>query len=414
MKFDQCVNHVDKDESRKDLKGLGDRNRSQVDFGRHIVTLLPRFIDLPPDEVEQGMGFFLKTVGEFNQANRTYLAALSEGGKLKGNAYEWCAEGIEPQIKDMGKLLLDVFTWKWDEFLRFESINIPRVSDLPPEASVEREILQALGIQSLLLIPLSLGGVCAGLMGLESVGAEKAWAEEEIGLLKGAGEAILSLLSHKQAETSLKDSLRQIERIKKEWEAAADSLSDLVFLLDSESRIIRANRAVEKWSLCSVVDVRGRKVHDLLHPNCPGPACTFETYLSQACGKLAEGHSVRWEFADRVLKRYLSIQVRPVWAKTEGKTEISFAVVTMNDTTQYKKREKGWEKLIRELEDSLAKRKSLYGTLPICASCKKIRDEDGNWKEIEGYIGGRTEAQFSHGFCPECAKRLYPDFFKEA
>lgn len=54
--------------------------------------------------------------------------------------------------------------------------------------------------------------------------------------------------------------------------------------------------------------------------------------------------------------------------------------------------------------------KYLQGTLAVCASCKKIRDDKGNWHQIESYIHERTEANFSHGICPECAEALYPDF----
>jgi hypothetical protein len=52
----------------------------------------------------------------------------------------------------------------------------------------------------------------------------------------------------------------------------------------------------------------------------------------------------------------------------------------------------------------------LEGILPVCASCKKIRDETGNWQVIESYIRDRSAAEFSHGICPECAAKLYPDF----
>jgi hypothetical protein len=54
--------------------------------------------------------------------------------------------------------------------------------------------------------------------------------------------------------------------------------------------------------------------------------------------------------------------------------------------------------------------KYLEGILPVCASCKKIRDEKNNWHQIESYIHERSDAEFSHGICPECAKKLYPDF----
>ena len=66
------------------------------------------------------------------------------------------------------------------------------------------------------------------------------------------------------------------------------------------------------------------------------------------------------------------------------------------------------EKLIQELQDALAKIKALRGLIPICASCKKIRDDKGYWGQIEVYIRDHSEAEFTHGICPECLKKLYP------
>ena len=67
----------------------------------------------------------------------------------------------------------------------------------------------------------------------------------------------------------------------------------------------------------------------------------------------------------------------------------------------------------RKLQISLKKIKTLSGFLPICASCKKIRDDKGYWNKIESYIAQHSEAEFSHSFCPECLKKLYPEFYDE-
>ncbi|HOD64687.1 MAG TPA: hypothetical protein PKO04_10525, partial [Smithellaceae bacterium] len=67
------------------------------------------------------------------------------------------------------------------------------------------------------------------------------------------------------------------------------------------------------------------------------------------------------------------------------------------------------EKLIGELQNALQEVKTLTGLLPICASCKKIRNDQGYWEKIERYIGERSSVRFSHGICPECAQKLYPD-----
>ncbi len=74
------------------------------------------------------------------------------------------------------------------------------------------------------------------------------------------------------------------------------------------------------------------------------------------------------------------------------------------------------KQLVEELQDAVARVKILRGLLPICASCKKIRDDKGYWNELETFIAENSEADFSHGICPECARRLYPgweDFDKQ-
>lgn len=69
--------------------------------------------------------------------------------------------------------------------------------------------------------------------------------------------------------------------------------------------------------------------------------------------------------------------------------------------------------LTRELSAALEKVKQLSGLLPICASCKRIRNDDGYWIQIERYIRDHSEAEFSHGICEECARRIYPECFPE-
>jgi len=71
------------------------------------------------------------------------------------------------------------------------------------------------------------------------------------------------------------------------------------------------------------------------------------------------------------------------------------------------------EALIDDLKKALAEIRTLSGLLPICSSCKKIRDDMGYWRQIEEYISKHSEAEFTHGLCPSCAKKLYPEYFKD-
>lgn len=78
-----------------------------------------------------------------------------------------------------------------------------------------------------------------------------------------------------------------------------------------------------------------------------------------------------------------------------------------------KKAEQKKEKLIKELKNLLANVKLLHGLLPICANCKDVRNDKGYYEQIEKYIADHSDVQFSHGICPKCAKKLYPEFYDE-
>ncbi|MDA3896100.1 MAG: hypothetical protein PF482_08135 [Desulfobacteraceae bacterium] len=79
------------------------------------------------------------------------------------------------------------------------------------------------------------------------------------------------------------------------------------------------------------------------------------------------------------------------------------------DIEKRKQTEKEKERLISELQKALYEVKTLSGLIPICAHCKKIRDDSGYWNQIESYIHKHSDVDFSHSICPDCAKNLYPD-----
>jgi CheY-like chemotaxis protein len=69
-------------------------------------------------------------------------------------------------------------------------------------------------------------------------------------------------------------------------------------------------------------------------------------------------------------------------------------------------------RIITDLQNALAQVKILKGLLPICAHCKKIRDDQGYWNNVEKYLRDRSEVEFSHGICPDCRKKHYPSFIR--
>ena len=85
----------------------------------------------------------------------------------------------------------------------------------------------------------------------------------------------------------------------------------------------------------------------------------------------------------------------------------------VREVAERKKAEVALEQTVTELQQALAEVKELRGFIPICSACKKIRDDAGFWQQIEKYIQDRSDAQFTHGICPECTKKLYPEFYDD-
>jgi hypothetical protein len=103
--------------------------------------------------------------------------------------------------------------------------------------------------------------------------------------------------------------------------------------------------------------------------------------------------------------RYFIVRATPFLDREGRRAGI---IETFQDITPRKQLEREKETLIGELQEALARVKVLSGFLPICASCKKIRDDKGYWTQIETYIRNHSEAEFSHGICPDCAEKHFP------
>ncbi len=117
-----------------------------------------------------------------------------------------------------------------------------------------------------------------------------------------------------------------------------------------------------------------------------------------------------WFLADFLLQQHYSSPAYLFWnsfIRLMSFLAVAYMVSKIKDLYNNEK------KISHELQQSLDEIKVLKGILPICASCKKIRNDAGYWEQIEAYISSHTDAAFSHGICEDCAKKLYPDFYKE-
>lgn len=110
-------------------------------------------------------------------------------------------------------------------------------------------------------------------------------------------------------------------------------------------------------------------------------------------------------------KTGIQIENRPVLAILKQVADIELELSqAQQEIERRKKAEKELDKVIQELEKALSEVKTLQGILPICSYCKNIRDDKGYWDKVESYIHKHSGAEFTHGICPECAKKYFPDF----
>ena len=128
-----------------------------------------------------------------------------------------------------------------------------------------------------------------------------------------------------------------------------------------------------------------------IHEHCPTPVVVLTAHETSELVEQASAAGVG---------AYL---VKPPNAR-EMERAIAVAMARFDDLMELRR-------LNAELQDALAQVKTLSGLLPICSSCKRIRDDEGYWNKLEVYIQEHSDVLFSHGFCPECAKKLYPEIF---
>ena len=186
-------------------------------------------------------------------------------------------------------------------------------------------------------------------------------------------------------------------------QALMNHTSDFIYFKDRDSRFIRVNDAVARLHrLGDATQAVGKTDFDFFTQEHARQAYEDEQTVLRTGRSLTKEERETW--ADRP-DTWVSTTKGPL-RDTAGNIVGTFGI--SRDITERKRAEAERERLIAELQEALAKVKALSGLLPICASCKRIRDDRGYWNQIETFIHEHSEAEFSHGLCPVCMQRLYP------
>lgn len=178
-----------------------------------------------------------------------------------------------------------------------------------------------------------------------------------------------------------------------------ESMSDGVLVLNIADCIVDINPAAQRLMALDISSSIGRHVETLL----PEYVDFFK------CSGDGSGGGQKTIPGKHPLQ-YFDLRVIPLTDTGGGKQG---RLIILRDISAEKQLEAKREELIIGLQDALTQIKTLSGLLPICASCKKIRDDHGYWHQVEVYIREHSEVDFSHSICPECSEKLYPEFYEK-
>ena len=226
---------------------------------------------------------------------------------------------------------------------------------------------------------------------------------------RGKPIAMVGIIRDITERKRLEEALRRSE---KKFREVTSSLDEGLYVLDEQGCMTYLNPAAEKLVGWTEAELLNKKMHDIIHCRKPDGTplplrdCPILTVI-----KTGATYASDKEVFIRKDGTLFPISIRSSPIIEDG--AVVACVTAFQDITQRKQTEEERERLVAELREALDKIKTLRGLIPICASCKKIRDDKGYWNQVESYVSEHSLAEFSHGICPDCAKKLYPEYYTD-
>lgn len=252
-------------------------------------------------------------------------------------------------------------------------------------------------------------GVASGVMAVQTARGEKRiWEYYNTLRTDGVAAPIVRGMAHDitdrwRTEQALRASEGRLAAI-------LNSAMDAIITIDDSQRIIMFNPAAEKMFRCLSSEAIGQSIDRFI------PERSRSAHRDHIRDFSQSGTTNRAVVPSSAVSGLRTngeeFPIEASISQVEAGGQKLYTVI-LRDITDRRRAETEREQLIAQLQDALARIKMLTGLLPICANCKKIRDTKGQWNDLEVYIRVHSEAEFTHGICPQCARKLYPDFFDE-
>jgi diguanylate cyclase (GGDEF)-like protein/PAS domain S-box-containing protein len=212
--------------------------RQRYDIEGLVTNLTTKFINVESRMVDRQIQNALKAIGEYTGLDRCYIVLLTSDGNEIERRYDWAVTDIDGTYTG-AYLSLAPFHWSMSILRRFQTVYVPRMDDLPPDAAYEKAYWISNGVHSVLNIPLGMNDKLVGYLGFASDTVEKEWAEEDIRLLRLMGDVFTNVLARRKAEEAL------IER-ESQYRLLADGITDVVALHELDGSFVYVSPSAEK------------------------------------------------------------------------------------------------------------------------------------------------------------------------
>jgi diguanylate cyclase (GGDEF)-like protein/PAS domain S-box-containing protein len=180
--------------------------RHRVELETVISTISAHFVNLAPDEVDEGIGHALEVIGRFIGADRCFVILASDDRATASLTHEWTADGVPPRGVPMNGMPVGAYPWTDSQLSQLQNIRLNSLRDLPPEADAERRMHEANGARSVLAVPMVYKRTAFGFIGMHAVHQEMEFTDDHASLLKIVGEIFVGAIQRRRAERAIRTS----------------------------------------------------------------------------------------------------------------------------------------------------------------------------------------------------------------